>query len=86
MHYLGFNVLPRRIPSFPDSFNSLSSIGSGITFLSSGCFQPFIHFIAFTLVLVRYTHDSSYIREGNAVKRADAKECSEQESGPAHNA
>ena len=41
MHFLGFNVMPRRIPSFPDSFNSwnsLSSIGSGITFLSFGCF------------------------------------------------
>ena len=39
MHFLGFNVMPRRIPSFPDSFhswNSLSSIGSGITFLSFG--------------------------------------------------
>merc|ERR1712087_900990 len=37
MHFLGFNVLPRRIPDFPDSFHSLnflSSIGSGITFLS----------------------------------------------------
>jgi len=34
MHFLGFNVMPRRIPSFPDSFHSwnlLSSIGSGIT-------------------------------------------------------
>ena len=41
MHFLGFNVMPRRIPSFPDSFNfwnSLSSNGSGITFLSCGCF------------------------------------------------
>jgi len=30
MHFLGFNVMPRRIPSFPDSFHSwnlLSSIG-----------------------------------------------------------
>ena len=37
MHFLGFNILPRRIPDFPDSFHSwnfLSSIGSGITFLS----------------------------------------------------
>merc|ERR1712203_262298 len=37
MHFLGFNVLPRRIPDFPDSFHSwnfLSSIGSGVTFLS----------------------------------------------------
>jgi cytochrome c oxidase subunit 1 len=37
MHFLGFNVMPRRIPDFPDyfqSWNFLSSIGSGITFLS----------------------------------------------------
>jgi heme/copper-type cytochrome/quinol oxidase subunit 1 len=37
MHFLGFNVMPRGIPDFPDSFHSwnfLSSIGSGITFLS----------------------------------------------------
>merc|ERR1711985_107384 len=40
MHFLGFNVLPRRIPDFPDSFHSwnfLSSIGSGITLLSFTC-------------------------------------------------
>merc|ERR1712020_742703 len=37
MHFLGFNVMPRRFPDFPDSFHScnfLSSIGSGITLLS----------------------------------------------------
>merc|ERR1712178_36481 len=37
MHFLGFNVMPSRIPDFPDSFHSwnfLSSIGSGITLLS----------------------------------------------------
>merc|ERR1711943_163929 len=37
MHFLGFNLMPRRIPDFPDSFHSwnfLSSIGSGITMLS----------------------------------------------------
>merc|ERR1712174_45591 len=37
MHFLGFNVMQRRIPDFPDSFHSwnfLSSIGSGITFIS----------------------------------------------------
>ena len=42
MHFLGFNVMPRRIPDFPDSFHSwnfLSSIGSGITFLSFAVFQ-----------------------------------------------
>merc|ERR1711939_189559 len=34
MHFLGFNLMPRRIPDFPDYFHSwnfLSSIGSGIT-------------------------------------------------------
>ena len=39
MHFLGFNLMPRRIPDFPDYFNSwnyLSSIGSGITFISFG--------------------------------------------------
>merc|ERR1711965_1230063 len=37
MHFLGFNVMPRRIPDFPDSFHSwnfLSSIVSGITLIS----------------------------------------------------
>merc|ERR1712224_744445 len=37
MHFLGFNVMPRRIPDFPDSFHSwnfLSSIGSGVTILA----------------------------------------------------
>merc|ERR1712109_21207 len=41
MHFLGFNVMPRRLPDFPDSFHSwnfLSSIGSGITFLSFAIF------------------------------------------------
>ena len=45
MHFLGFNVMPRRIPDFPDYFHSwnfLSSIGSGITFLSFGLLlEPF---------------------------------------------
>ena len=42
MHFLGFNVMARRIPDFPDSFHSwnfLSSIGSGITFLSFAMFS-----------------------------------------------
>ena len=42
MHFLGFNVMPRRMPDFPDSFHSwnfLSSIGSGITFLSFAMFS-----------------------------------------------
>ena len=42
MHLLGFNVIPRRIPDYPDSFHSwnfLSSIGSGITLLSFSFFM-----------------------------------------------
>ena len=42
MHFLGFNIMPRRIPDFPDSFHSwnfLSSIGSGITFISFAIFS-----------------------------------------------
>merc|ERR1711937_433570 len=37
MHFLGFNVMPRRIPDFPDSFHSwnfLSSVGSGVTLIA----------------------------------------------------
>ena len=37
MHFLGFNVMARRIPDYPDSFHSwnfLSSIGSGIIIIS----------------------------------------------------
>ena len=43
MHFLGFNLMPRRVPDFPDSFHSwnfLSSIGSGITFLSFAILFP----------------------------------------------
>ena len=42
----GFNVMPRRIPDFPDyfnSWNSLSSIGSGITLISF--FYLFLSFL-----------------------------------------
>ncbi len=40
IHFLGFNIMPRRIPDFPDSFyiwNLLSSVGSGVTLLSLLC-------------------------------------------------
>jgi cytochrome c oxidase subunit 1 len=44
MHFLGFHVMPRRIPDYPDYFNSwnaLSSIGSTLTIFS-------LLFLAFT--------------------------------------
>ena len=53
MHFLGFNVMPRRIPDFPDSFHSwnfLSSIGSGITFLSFAIFS-FMLFLFFFIII-----------------------------------
>lgn len=37
LHFLGFNVMPRRIPDFPDhllSWNVLSSLGSTITIIA----------------------------------------------------
>merc|ERR1712214_267212 len=46
MHFLGFNVMPRRIPDFPDSFHSwnfLSSIGSGITLLSFAILKKVVY-------------------------------------------
>jgi cytochrome c oxidase subunit 1 len=42
MHFIGFNIIPRRIPDCPDSFHSwnfLSSIGSGITLISFAIFS-----------------------------------------------
>ena len=42
IHLLGFNLLTRRIMDYPDSIHSwnfLSSIGSGITFLSFTIFS-----------------------------------------------
>ena len=72
MNFLGFNVMPRRIPSFPNScnsWNSLSSIGSAITLLSF-----VVSHRSFISLFVRYTHDSSCIRDGNAEKGTDAKE------------
>ena len=48
LHFLGFNLQPRRIPDFPDNFNSwnfLSSIGSGLTLfatLSTPSQPPFL--------------------------------------------
>merc|ERR1712048_420985 len=50
MHFLGFNVMPRRIPDFPDSFHSwnfLSSIGSGITLLSFAMLKNKINLVGF---------------------------------------
>ena len=50
--------MPRRIPDFPDYFNSwnyLSSIGSGITFISFGILSSF-HLIEFILLFIMYIY------------------------------
>jgi cytochrome c oxidase subunit 1 len=54
MHFLGFNVMPRRIPDFPDPFHSwnfLSSIGSGITLLSFGLLLPHQEMVPFSKLI-----------------------------------
>ena len=63
MHFLGFNVMPRRIPDFPDYFNSwnyLSSIGSGITFISFGLIPPW-RFMPKEIVIPRIQYDRKTI-------------------------
>ncbi len=53
LHFLGFNVMPRRVPDFPDPFHSwnfLSSIGSGITFLSFAMFYLLMPFVFFFFI------------------------------------
>ena len=47
IHFLGFNIMPRRISNFPNylnSWNYMSSIGSGITLISFILFNPFWYF------------------------------------------
>ena len=34
MHFLGFNLMPRRIPDFPDTFHSWNFLSSIITYLT----------------------------------------------------
>jgi cytochrome c oxidase subunit 1 len=44
IHFLGFHVMPRRIPDFPDffiSWNVISSLGSGLTFMALSVFILF---------------------------------------------
>jgi hypothetical protein len=63
MHFLGFNVMPRRIPDFPDSFHSwnfLSSIGSGITFLSFAIFS-YVGLIFLVFLFFFTSLDSAFI-------------------------
>ena len=70
MHFLGFNVMPRRMPDFPDYFHSwnfLSSIGSGITFLSfailwkANLFEKNLIFLSLfhTFVIISLTNGNS---------------------------
>ena len=44
LHFLGYNIQPRRIPDSPDSYQSwgsLSSLGSGVTVLSMLVIQEY---------------------------------------------
>ena len=53
--FFRINVMPRRIPDFPDSFHSwnfLSSIGSGITFLSFAIFSLKFKIFSFRLFVI----------------------------------
>ena len=58
MHFLGFNSQPRRIPDFPDYFNSwniLSSIGSGLTIFAFYYFYfIFLQLYLFLLYFLRF--------------------------------
>ena len=52
MHFLGFNVMARRIPDYPNSFycwNFLASIGSGMTLFSSVVVKSLKYFNYFIL-------------------------------------
>ena len=57
MHFLGFNSQPRRIPDFPDYFNSwniLSSIGSGLTIFAFYLFYYLSILCSLFKSLIRY--------------------------------
>lgn len=60
MHFLGFHVMPRRIPDFPDYFNSwnyIASIGSTLSILSI----LFLYYSNYTILSSKsYAHLSTY--------------------------
>ena len=65
MRPVWLTVIPRRVPDFPDSFHSwnfLSSIGSGITFLSFAMFSMKV-----TLGQELREHDSEWPSTSNIV-------------------
>lgn len=48
LHFLGFHLIPRRIPDFPDfffSWNVISSLGSSLTFLGLFIFYFIVYFL-----------------------------------------
>ncbi|KAI4833689.1 uncharacterized protein MKS88_000353, partial [Plasmodium brasilianum] len=60
MHFLGFNVMPRRIPDYPDALNGwnmICSIGSTMTLFG---IIFFIQILTGVFLASRYTPDISY--------------------------
>ena len=69
LHFLGFNLQPRRIPDFPDNFiswNILSSIGSGLTlfiFTGSALSLRCQDICYFSALCQRRRHQERFIQE-----------------------
>ncbi len=60
LHFLGYNLQPRRVCELPDNYNCwsfLSSLGSGVTVLSIIILSPCIQVLTGILLGLHYTPD-----------------------------